>query len=436
MEPAGTTGPVRRNIPEPATLPHVARTPRGDREAFGLARQQVAIIGGGLVGLATAWALAERLAENVLLLEAEDRLAAHQSGRNSGVIHSGLYYRPGSVKATTCVAGRDALYRLCAEHAIPHERCGKLVVAVDDGELGRLAELERRGRANGLDGLERLAGGELAGYEPRVRGVAGLWVPQTGIVDYRRVAATLARLAGERGARLETGCRLLAVRPDGGGRRLETTGGEFRCRLLVNCAGLHSDRVARLCGHRPGVRIVPFRGEYYRLTEARAGWVRNLIYPVPDPRFPFLGVHFTRRIDGMVEAGPNAVPALARHGYSWRRISPADCFDTLRFGGFWRLAARHWRTGIGEIRRSLSRRAFVAELRRLLPELTPADVEPAGSGVRAQAVAADGSLVDDFLIEEQQGAVHVLNAPSPAATASLAIGSRVATLAFERLAAG
>ena len=395
---------------------------------------EVAIVGGGIVGLATARALAPELGERLVVLEAEARPAGHQTGNNSGVIHSGLYYRPGSVKAETCAAGREELYRFCERHEIPHQRCGKLVVATRQEELPALEELERRGRANGLQGLRRLSGEELTEIEPAAAGVAGLWVAETGIVDYRVVAARIVERLAARGVELRTGWRLEAVARDASGQRLLTTGGELGCRLLVNCAGLQCDRVARLCGHRPQVRIVPFRGEYLELVEEQARRVRGLIYPVPDPLLPFLGVHVSRHIDGSVSAGPNAVLALARHGYSWSRVSALDTLGTLTYSGFWRLAANWWRTGITEAWRSLNRAAMARELNRLMPGLTKDDLVPAGAGVRAQAVAADGKLLDDFLIQEEPGAVHVLNAPSPAATASLAIGRAIAAKVLARLA--
>ncbi len=326
------------------------------------------------------------------------------------------------------------MYRFCERHALPHRRCGKLVVATREDELPALDELERRGRANGLTGLRRLSAGEIAEIEPAAAGVAGLSVAETGIVDYRAVAAKLVERLAAAGVRTRTGWRLTAVRRDAGAQRLTTTGGELTGRLLVNCAGLQCDRVARLCGHRPRIRIVPFRGEYLELVEAQARRVRGLIYPVPDPELPFLGVHLSRHIDGSVDAGPNAVLALARHGYSWRRISPRDTFETLSYPGFWRLASRWWRTGVAEAWRSLNRAAMAREISRLMPGLAASDLRPAGAGVRAQAVAPDGRLVDDFLIQEEPGAVHVLNAPSPAATASLAIGRAIAERVLARLA--
>ncbi len=389
----------------------------------------VAIIGGGIVGCATAMALATRRTLALVVLEAEPRLAAHQTGNNSGVIHSGLYYKPGSLKAANCARGREALYHFCAQHGIAHERCGKVVVATHPAEVPRLDELERRGRANGLTELRRLTPPQIHELEPHCTGIDGLWVPQTGIVDYVGVTEAYARIVRERGGEVRTSARVLRLRRDGAVFVLETAAGVVRCRNLINCAGLQSDRVARLCGVRPGLQIVPFRGEYYELVPERWHLVRNLIYPVPDPAFPFLGVHFTRMIKGGVEAGPNAVLALRREGYRKGAFSPRDVLTYAGYGGFWRMASRHWRMGLSEIHRSLSRRAFVAALQRLLPELQVADVRPGGAGVRAQALDPAGRLVDDFHIVEAQRMIHVLNAPSPAATASIAIGESIADMA-------
>jgi len=394
----------------------------------------VAVIGGGIVGLATAMALAERHRLRPLVLEAEPALASHQTGHNSGVIHSGLYYRAGSLKAQLCVAGRDALYAFCAAHGIPVERCGKLVVAVAEHELPALDELERRGRANGLDGMQRLGPEALREHEPEVAGIAGLFVPHTGIVDFGRVARGYATVVRSLGGEIRTSARVTAVVRESAGIVCLTSVGDFRARALVNCAGLYSDRVARLCDADPGVAIVPFRGEYYTLRPERHGLVRNLIYPVPDPAFPFLGVHFTRRIDGRVECGPNAVLAFAREGYRWSAISARDLTAMAAFPGTWRLLRRLWRSGLGEMHRSLSRSAFVRALQRLVPALRDADIAPGGAGVRAQAVGRDGALLDDFFVVERPRMVHVLNAPSPAATASIAIGAHVAGLVAERLA--
>jgi L-2-hydroxyglutarate oxidase len=392
----------------------------------------VGIIGGGIVGMATAHALVNPR-RKVIVLEAEGRLAAHQTGHNSGVIHSGLYYRPGTLKARNCVEGRDAMYAFCRDHGIPHERCGKLVVATSQAELAALAELERRGRANGLVGMRRLVGEEIADHEPHARGVAALHVTETGIVDYTRVTETLGRLVREAGATVETDARVRAVQRAAGSVALETARRTVHCRALVNCGGLQSDRIARLCGVDPGLRIVPFRGDYYELVPERRSLVRDLLYPVPDPDFPFLGVHFTRMIGGGVEAGPNAVLALRREGYGRWSFSPRDAAAVASYRGFWRMARRHWRAGIGEVYRSVSTRAFVRALRKLIPELQIADVRRAGAGVRAQALDPSGLLVDDFRIVEAERMIHVLNAPSPGATASLSIGRTIAEMAARRL---
>jgi len=384
----------------------------------------VAIVGGGIIGTATAMLLAER-GRRVVVLEAAEKLAAHQSGHNSGVIHAGLYYRPGSHKARLCAEGRESMYRFCAAHMIPHRRCGKLVVATRDRDIAALNELESRGRSNGLVGLRRLTGGELREYEPEVTGVAGLWVPQTGVVDYALVTAAYGRLATQAGTNIVLNARVLDIVVEGAEIRTVTTAGDFRARFVVNCAGLHADRVARLAGEKTKVRIVPFRGEYFDLRPERASLVRGLIYPVPDPALPFLGVHLSRTIHDHVHAGPNAVFAFSRHGYRMRDFSTADVADALSFGGFWRMARRHWRSGLAEMRRSLSRQLFVRSIQELVPALQEEDVVRGGSGVRAQAVDESGKLLDDFHIVRSSHAMHVLNAPSPAATASLAIGREI-----------
>ena len=391
-------------------------------------RDQAIVIGGGIVGLATALAMAER-GYPPIVLEAEDRLALHQTGHNSGVIHSGLYYKPGSSKALMCRAGLEAMYRFCAEEDIPHRRCGKLVVAVREDELPRLATLEERGRANGV-AVRRLGPEEMREREPEVRGIAGLWVEETGVVNYSLVTERMARRLVRLGGEVRLSHRVLAIRRESRGQIVETTGGLLRGSLLINCAGLQCDRVARLAGVDPGIRIVPFRGEYYVLRAERASLVRGLIYPVPDPAMPFLGVHFTRGIDDVVEAGPNAVLALKREGYSWKDVSLGDIADLAAFPGFWRMMRNQWRTGISEMQRSLSRRRFLESLQSLIPALTDRDIEPGGSGVRAQAVGADGKLIDDFHIQVVPGMVNVLNAPSPAATASLAIGREITERIF------
>ena len=389
----------------------------------------VAVIGGGIVGTATAMALAQEGHASVIVLEAEGRLAAHQTGNNSGVIHSGLYYKPGSLKARNCVEGREAMYRFCAEHGIAHDRCGKLVVATQASELASLDELERRGRANGLQGMRRLSGDELGEYEPAARGIAGLHVAETGIVDYVGVTEAFAQLVRERDGEIWLNARLIGVRRQAGGLALATTRGDIDARHLVNCGGLQSDRVARLCGVEPKLTIMPFRGEYYALVPERQRLVRNLIYPVPDPQFPFLGVHFTRMIKGGVEAGPNAVLAFRREGYRRTSVSLRDLAEMVGYPGFWRMAARHWRMGLHEMHRSFSKKAFVRALQKLVPDLRDEDIHASGAGVRAQALEASGALVDDFRIVEADRMIHVLNAPSPAATASISIGRAIAGMA-------
>ena len=392
----------------------------------------IVIVGGGIVGLATAMALSRREALSLILVEAEEKLASHQTGHNSGVIHSGLYYKPGSSKARNCVEGREAMYRFCSEHGIAHEACGKIVVATSEEELPALTKLQERGTANGLENIRQLTAEELQEYEPHTAGLAGLHVPQTGIVDYVQVAGKFAELASMAGAEIRKDCRFKGARHETGGIVVETTAGALHCRYLINCAGLQCDRVARMCGWRPGIKIIPFRGDYYELAPDRTALVRHLIYPVPDPKFPFLGVHFTRMIHGGVEAGPNAVLAMAREGYGKWSLSLRDLGETLGYRGFWRMGLRHWCMGLGEIYRSLSKRAFVTALRRLLPELQLADVVAAGAGIRAQAVKPNGELVDDFHIEQDNRMIHVLNAPSPAATASISIGKTIAEMAHKQ----
>ncbi|MEV8095152.1 L-2-hydroxyglutarate oxidase [Kitasatospora sp. NPDC085879] len=404
----------------------------------------VLVVGGGIVGLSTAYALTRaQPGLRVAVLEKEQDLAAHQTGRNSGVIHSGVYYRPGSLKARYATGGAAEMVEFCREQGIAHEVTGKLIVATSAEELPRLAALAERGRANGIPVAELDAAG-IADHEPEVRGVGGLHVGTTGICDFPAVARRYARLAEEKGAVLHTGTELRAVARRADGVTVQTSAGELRCGVLVNCAGLHGDRVARMAGDDPGVRIVPFRGEYYELAEHRRGLVRGLVYPVPDPAFPFLGVHLTRGIHGDVHVGPNAVPALAREGYDWRTVRPRDLAGTALFPGTWRIVRRHWRYELGELHRSLSRKAFTAAVQRLLPAVAAEDLVPAAAGVRAQAVARDGTLLDDFAFAgfdpddpaSARRTVHVLNAPSPAATASLPIGREVARRALAALEAG
>ena len=386
----------------------------------------VAIVGGGIVGLATAHAILERApGARVLVLEKEQTTGVHQTGHNSGVIHSGLYYVPGSLKARFCREGNQSMGAFCEAHDIHYERNGKLVVAADDTELAGLDRLYERGLANGLE-VERIGPEEVREVEPHVACVAGLRVASTGVVDYVDVCRAFARDITDAGSEIRFGAEATAIthRPDG--VVIRTTAGDFTTGFLVNCAGLQSDRVTKLDGQAPPARIVPFRGEYYELVPERRHLVRGLVYPVPNPDFPFLGVHFTRMIDGSVHAGPNAVPALKREGYRKRDISFRDTADTLAYGGFWRLAAKHAGEGLKEVYRSLSKAAFVKTLQRLVPEVTAADVVPAGAGVRAQALLPSGVLVDDFLIVRGDRSVHVCNAPSPAATASIEIGRAVA----------
>ena len=374
------------------------------------------------------------LGHSVAILEGADRLAPHQSGHNSGVIHAGLYYRPGSLKAKLCASGREELYRFCEEEGVPHRRCGKLVVATKPRDVVALDELERRGRANGLASLRRLTAVQLVDYEPAVTGLAGLWVPETGVVDYRVVTEAYARRATALGTDVVLGARVHRLTASGNAIHVDTRAGDTRARFVVNCAGLQADRVTRLAGADPGVRIVPFRGEYYSVRPERASLVRGLIYPVPDPALPFLGVHLSRTVHDQVHAGPNAVLAFAREGYSRGVVSPVDLYDTASYAGFWRMARRHWRSGLAELRRSYSIRLFARSAQELVPALTEADLVAGGSGVRAQAIDRAGNLVDDFHFVRSPRALHVLNAPSPAATASLAIGRTIAAQVNEQLA--
>jgi L-2-hydroxyglutarate oxidase len=390
---------------------------------------RVLVIGGGIGGLAVARELAAEHGHDVTVLEKEPSWAAHQTGRNSGVVHAGLYYKPGSLKARMCVAGNESMISFAKERGIAADRCGKLVVAVDESELPQLRMLLGRAEANGVPA--RLIGpDEARDYEPEVACVAALRVESTGIVDYRGVCHALLEDLAAKGAELRLGTEVTKITdshgPAGPEVVVQAGGAELRADGLVNCAGLHSDRVARMAGLRPEARIVPFRGEYYELRPERSGLVRGLIYPVPDPQFPFLGVHLTKMVDGSVHAGPNAVLALRREGYRWRDISPRDLAETLSYPGFRRLARRHYRAGAAEMARSFSRARFAASLARLVPALTAADIVRSGAGVRAQALTPSGDLVDDFLVQAAPRQVHVLNAPSPAATAAFEIARRVA----------
>jgi L-2-hydroxyglutarate oxidase len=392
----------------------------------------ILVIGGGIIGTATALTLQNNSKLKILLIEAEKELAHHQTGNNSGVIHSGLYYKPGSLKAKNCSEGRELLYDFCEKHNIPFQRCGKVVVACNESELNALDELYKRGIANGLTGIKKLNVEEIKNHEPHSAGIAGLYVPQTGIVDYSEVTKKSAQLFVENGGCVETNCEFLSLKNSSGELVVLTTKGEFKTRILVNCGGLYCDRIAKLCGVNPGLQIVPFRGEYYKLKKEKEYLVNNLIYPVPDPRFPFLGVHFTRMMKGGVEAGPNAVLALKREGYSKKDFSISDVSRMIFYSGFWKMASKYYRMGFEEFYRSFNKKAFVNALQKLIPEIQEDDIGPGGAGVRAQALEPDGKLVDDFRIIETERMVHVLNAPSPAATASISIGRRIAEMVLKK----
>jgi L-2-hydroxyglutarate oxidase len=386
------------------------------------------VIGAGIVGLATALEATRRFpGVRLAVLEKEAHVAAHQTGHNSGVIHSGLYYRPGSQKAKLCVEGATLMVRFCREHSLPYNVCGKVVVATSDAEIPALDELHRRGTANGVPGLEMIGPERLREIEPQAAGVRALWVPTTGITDFAAVARKYVELIEAAGGKVLVAVEVMGIRR-AEETVVETRAGAFRAKTVVNCAGLYSDRIALMAEADPGVRIIPFRGEYYQLAESRRDLVRGLIYPVPDPALPFLGVHFTLRVDGSVEAGPNAVLALRREGYRKTDFSAGELASALAFPGFWKMAKRLWRNGVGEYYRSLSKAAFTRALQKLVPEIREEDLSPGGSGVRAQAVDATGKLVDDFCFARSEGMVHVLNVPSPAATASLVIGREIVNI--------
>ncbi|MBJ7457902.1 MAG: L-2-hydroxyglutarate oxidase [Thermoleophilaceae bacterium] len=391
----------------------------------GQASFDYAVIGGGILGLATARELLTRHpAASVVVLEKEPALARHQTGHNSGVIHAGVYYNPGSMKATLGVAGRDSMEAFCREHQLPHEICGKVIVATEDSERAALEELHRRSVANGVQ-VRLLDADGVRELEPHVRCVAGLHSPNTGITDFVAVAHKLGELVERAGGQIRLSAPVTRINVKHDGVRLIAGEEELIAEFVINCGGLQSDRLARMAGAKPKLRIVPFRGEYYSLKSPAAELVRTLIYPVPDPDFPFLGVHLTRGIDGHVHAGPNAVLAASREGYSKRDFRARDFADSLGYRGFWRLAGRHPREGAGEMWRSASKKAFVKRMQRLMPEVTVDDVEPGGSGVRAQALMPDGRLADDFVIITHGPTINVCNAPSPAATASLEIAKRI-----------
>ena len=390
----------------------------------------IIVIGGGIVGLSVAREVTRQFPRlRLALVEKEARVGTHQTGHNSGVIHSGVYYKPGSMKARMCVEGAAAMVEFCREHGVPFKICGKVIVATSEEERPRLQDLLARGQANGVAGLRMLGPEELREIEPHATGVAALHVPGTGVTDFAKVCEKYAELVAAQGGTVRTFAEVIAIRQNGQETVVETSGGDFSVRWVINCAGLFSDRISRMAGETPDVQIVPFRGEYYDLVPARASLVRALIYPVPDPRFPFLGVHFTRRIHGNVDAGPNAIFAFKREGYRSGDFSLRDTMESLVFPGFWRVAAKHWRMGKDEARRSVSKGSFVAGLQRLVPEVQGEDLVPGGSGVRAQAIHRSGALVDDFQFSQSDRMLHLYNVPSPAATASIAVGRAVVEMA-------
>ncbi|HLF79792.1 MAG TPA: L-2-hydroxyglutarate oxidase [Dehalococcoidia bacterium] len=390
----------------------------------------IAVIGGGIIGIATAMQISQKYPKyRVGVIEKEQALAGHQTGHNSGVIHSGIYYAPGSLKAKNCVIGSSQLREFCDQNNIKYELCGKVIVATSEEELPRLDELMRRGTANGVPGLEMIDRDRLREIEPESAGIKALYSPATGIIDYTQVTQAYARHLREGGGDIVMGARVQNIQRRTDGIYLDTDKGDVQAQYLVNCAGLYSDTVARMLGADPHLRIIPFRGEYYFLKPEAQRLVKGLIYPVPDPRYPFLGVHFTRSIHGSVEAGPNAVLALAREGYTKTRFNANESVGTFTYKGFWHMARKHWKTGVHEVYRSFSKKAFTKALQRLVPAITEDDLAPGGAGVRAQAVDDDGRLIDDFRIVETPNAIHVLNAPSPGATASLAISAGILEMA-------
>ncbi len=393
----------------------------------------VVIVGGGVVGLATAWNLSEQFPDKkVVVIEKETSLAHHQTGHNSGVLHSGIYYKPGSLKATNCREGKIAMEKFCRENEIDYDICGKVIIALNDAELPAMNRIFERGQANGVK-CEIVDQARLNELEPHAAGIAAIHVPEAGIVNYKQVCNRLGEIITERGNNIAMNTKVTAIRKDGPRSVVATSAGEFATKLVVNCAGLHCDRVMKMGGTKPDSKIVPFRGEYFELVEEKKHLCRNLIYPVPDPKFPFLGVHFTRMIDGSVECGPNAVLAFAREGYTMGTINIRDLFESLTYPGFIRMAMKHWKMGMGEMWRSFSKAAFVKALQRLMPEIRAEDMKAAPAGVRAQAVTREGGLVDDFLVIESENMVNINNAPSPAATASLNIGKLIVEMLAPRL---
>jgi (S)-2-hydroxyglutarate dehydrogenase len=396
--------------------------------------KDILVVGGGIVGLATAWRLQQAQPRlRLTLLEKEPGLGRHQTGNNSGVLHAGLYYKPGSAKAQLAVQGLQQMIAFCREHDLPFEQCGKIVIATSPEELPRLETLWERGRANGLQGLRKLTAEQIKEIEPHAAGLAAIHVPQEAIVDYPAVTTKLGDLIQQGGGEVRLGARVTRLVPNGDGWVAQSSLGEFTAKRVITCAGLLSDRLVKAAGQRSPAKIIPFRGEYFKIRKDRQFLVKHLIYPVPDPKFPFLGVHFTRLIHGGVEAGPNAVLAFAREGYRWTQINLRDLAESLLFPGLWRFLGAHPSMCGYEIRRSLSKREFTRSLQKLVPEIQPEDLESGGAGVRAQAMRADGKLVEDFQFVEAPGLLHVLNAPSPAATASLAIGQQIARKVLDRL---
>jgi len=396
-------------------------------------KSDIVIIGGGIVGLATALQLKQQnVSLKIILIEKEAELAKHQTGNNSGVIHSGIYYKPGSLKATNCIHGYNLLIDFCEKNGVPFDLCGKIIVATEEKELPLLQNLFTRGQQNGLENIKLLSQGELRDYEPHVEGVAGIAVPQTGIVDYKRVADKYAEQIQKLGGDIVLGEKVIDIQLNHGNAVVVTQKKSYNTKLVINCAGLYSDKIARLTSSKVDVKIIPFRGEYYKLKKEKEYLVKNLIYPVPDPNFPFLGVHFTRMMKGGVEAGPNAVLAFKREGYKKSDINLTELGESLAWPGFQKVAYKYWKTGFGEMYRSFSKAAFTKALQKLLPEIQENDLVEGGAGVRAQACDRTGGLVDDFLILEDKQVINVCNAPSPAATSSLAIGETVSKLALKR----
>jgi len=396
-------------------------------------KKDITIIGAGIVGLATAYKILELYPElEIRILEKEQGVSEHQTGNNSGVIHSGIYYKPGSLKAKNCTYGYKLLMDFCDKNDIEYDICGKVIVAVEENEIPRMEFLYNRGKENGLKGLKLLKEEELKEYEPHVSGKAGVWVPQTGIIDFKKVSVKLAENIKQKGVEIHFNQKVIGIDTRRKRTFVKTVSDTFDSHIIINCAGLYSDKIARYSHNDVNVKIIPFRGEYYKIKQDKKHLVKNLIYPVPDPNFPFLGVHYTRMIDGGIEAGPNAVLAFAREGYNKLQIHPGELFESLTWPGFIKVASKYWKTGFGEMYRSFSKKAFTKALQKLIPEITESDLETGGAGVRAQACDRSGGLLDDFLIYENEHAINVCNAPSPAATSCFAIGEKIAEIAGDR----